>query len=349
MSNPAHGTPPRRQTTLMLSRVAHSLYRMSRYIERAENIARLLEVNLQFLLDFQDVSPDNPQHHWGSILASSGDAPVFAKFHKVADSRNVVEFLALDLRNPSSILSCVFAARENARMVRDQISLEMWETINDLYLFLRDRSAADVWKGGPYEFFQQIKRQSHLFQGLTDATFSRSEGWEFMQFGKWIERADQTTRILDVKYHILLPSATDVGGAVDTVQWQAVLRSASALEAYRRYYVHEILPWRVAEFLLFSDSFPRSLHCCVLQVDEFLRRIIDETTAPACTEVAQAARRLLASLRSLGIADVLRDGLHEFLLEVQKSLERIGDEVVQATMFYPADASPDEQQQQQQQ
>jgi len=346
MINPQKGPRPRRQPTLMLSRVAHSLYWMSRYIERAENVARLLEVNLQFLLDFQGVSPDYLQDHWGSILASSGEAPVFSQFHEIADGRNVVEFLALDPRNPSSILACVFAARENARMIRDQISLEMWEVINELHLFLKDRKTSDVWKAQPYDFFQQIKRQSHLFQGLTDATFSRSEGWEFMQFGKWIERADKATRILDVKYHILLPSSTDVGGAIDTAQWQAVLRSASALEGYRRFYVHEILPWRVAEFLLFSDSFPRSLHFCALRVDEFLRRITNETKARSPTKAARAARRLLADLRSLSIADVLRRGLHEFLLEVQKSLDRISDEVVQTTMFYPAAYKPDEQQQQ---
>jgi uncharacterized alpha-E superfamily protein len=333
----------------MLSRVAHSLYWMSRYIERAENLARLLEVNLQFLLDFQGFSDSALKEHWGSILASSGDRELFEKFHESADSRAVTDFLALDLRNPSSILSCVFSARENARMIRDQISIEMWETINELYLFLRDRSAAEIWRAGPYDFFQEIKRQSHLCQGLTDATYSRSEGWEFIQFGKWIERADKTTRILDVKYHILLPEASDVGGAVDTAQWQAVLRSASALEAYRRHYVHEILPWRVAEFLIFSDSFPRALHFCVLQVDDFLRRIIGETTARPRTEAARASRRLVADLQSLSIGDVLNRGLHEYLLEVQKALDQIGDEVVQTTMFYPTDSAPGDFQQQQQQ
>ena len=210
----------------MLSRVAHSLYWMSRYIERAENIARLLEVNLQFILDFQGYDDAHLKEHWGSILASSGDDELFEKHYETADSRSVTEFFAFDLRNPNSILACVFAARENARMIRDQISIEMWETINELYLFLKARSTTDVWVAGPYEFFQDIKRNSHLFQGLTDSTYSRSEGWEFIQFGKFVERANKTARILDVKYHILLPNATDVGGALDTAQWQAVLRSA---------------------------------------------------------------------------------------------------------------------------
>jgi uncharacterized alpha-E superfamily protein len=339
----------RPQSTVMLSRVAHSLYWMSRYIERAENMARLLEVNLQFLLDFQGLSDDALKDHWGSLLAGAGEEESFAARYEAADNRTVTEFLAFDRRNPNSILACVFAARENARMIRDQISIEMWETINELYLFLRAHNTAEIWAAGPYEFFQQIKRHSHLFQGLTDSTTSRSEGWEFIQFGKLLERADKTTRILDVKYHILLPNANDVGGAVDTAQWQAVLRSASALEAYHRFYVHEILPWKAAEFLIFSDSFPRSLHYCAAQIDEFLRRILDETSPRSRSQAARTSRRLLADLQSLSITDVLERGLHEFLLDVQKSLDRIGDEVVQTTMFYPAESALEEQQHQQQQ
>jgi uncharacterized alpha-E superfamily protein len=341
--------PYRPQATVMLSRVAHSLYWMSRYIERAENVARLLDVNLQLLLDFHGASDAVPEDHWESILASSGDELLFEAHYDEVDSRAVTEFMAFDPRNPGSILSCVFSARENARMVRDQISGEMWQAINELYLFLKGRNVDDVRASGPSEFFQHIKFSSHLFQGLTDATYSRNEGWEFIQFGKFLERADKTTRILDVKYHILLPSAVDVGGAVDTAQWQAVLRSASALEAYRRFYVREILPWKVAEFLIFSDSFPRSLHYCMAQIDDFLRRILGETEARAQSATARASRRLLADLQSLSITDVLQDGLHEFLLEVQKSLDRIGDEVVQTTMFYPTEAGTDEQQDQQQQ
>jgi uncharacterized alpha-E superfamily protein len=332
----------------MLSRVAHSLYWMSRYIERAENFARLLDVNLQLLLDFQGFDDRTVKEHWGSILAASGDEERFKECHGEADGRSVTDFFAFDRRNPNSILSCVFAARENARMIRDQISLEMWETINELYLYVQERTAAEIWATGAGEFFNHIKRSAHLFEGLTASTYSRSEGWEFIEFGKYLERADKTTRILDVKYHILLPSATDVGGAVDTAQWQAVLRSASALEAYRRFYVREILPWKVAEFLTFSDSFPRSLHFCVAQVDDFLRRILGETAARPRTEAARISKRLLADLQSLSITDVLQGrGLHEFLLEVQNALDRIGQEVVQTTMFYPADSSPDEQQQQQ--
>jgi uncharacterized alpha-E superfamily protein len=348
---PPAAKPPayRPQATVMLSRVAHSLYWMSRYIERAENVARLLDVNLQLMLDFHGASADISETHWGSILASAGDEELFAQHYEETNSRTVTEFMAFDSRNPGSILACVLAARENARMVRDQISSEMWQSINELYLYLRQRNVDGVQASGMSEFFQHIKIASHLFQGLTEATYSRNEGWEFIQFGKFLERADKTTRILDVKYHILLPSAVDVGGTVDTAQWQAVLRSGSALEAYRRFYVREILPWKVAEFLIFSDSFPRSLHYCVAQIDDFLRRILGETGPRAASATARASRRLLADLQSLTITEVLQDGLHEFLLEVQKSLDKLGNEVVETTMFYRAEAGPEEQQEQQQQ
>jgi uncharacterized alpha-E superfamily protein len=305
-------------------------------------------VNLQFLLDFQDTRTTE-MNTWESLILSNGDEELFSKYYDSADSHSVTEFLAFDLRNPGSILACVYAARDNARMIRDQISLEMWETVNELHLLLKSKSTAKVWAAGPQEFFAGVSRASHLFQGLTASTYSRSEGWECIQFGKYMERADKTTRILDVKYHILLPSAADVGGALDTAQWQAVLRSASALEAYRRYYVSEILPWKVAEFLIFSESFPRSLHFCIAQLDEYLRKILDETGARPRSSAARASHRLLADLQSLTITDVLDQGLHEFITEFQKTLASIGDEVVETSMFYPAEAALDEQQQQQQQ
>jgi uncharacterized alpha-E superfamily protein len=340
--------PLRPQATIMLSRVAHSLLWMSRYIERAESIARLLDVNLQFLSDFHDLAGAK-FNTWESLILSTGEEEPFRKLYATADSRTVTEFLAFDLRNPSSIISCVHAARENARMIRDQISLEMWETINELHLILKSNSTAAVWATGPQEFFGQISRASHLFQGLTASTYSRNEGWEFIEFGKYLERADKTTRILDVKYHILLPSANHVGGALDTAQWQAVLRSASALEAYRRYYVREILPWKAAEFLIFSDSFPRSVHFCVAQVDDFLRRILGDNSARPRSAAARASRRLLAGMQSLTINDVLQQGLHEFLTECQTTLATISDEVAATTMFYRAESMLADQQQQQQQ
>ena len=225
----------RRDSQVMLSRVANSLYWISRYIERAENMARLLDVNLQLMLDFADLNDQQLKEHWLPILCSAGDEDTFFKFYDRADSESVTEFLTFREENPNSIISCLFTARENARQVRDQISLEMFEAINECYLFLKSKNSRVIWQSGAHDFYEQIKKYSHLFQGLTASTFTRGDGYEFINLGKFLERADKTTRILDIKYHILLPSVADVGGAVDAAQWQAILRSASALEAYRRF------------------------------------------------------------------------------------------------------------------
>jgi uncharacterized alpha-E superfamily protein len=310
----------------MLSRVAHSLYWMSRYIERAENIARLLEVNLQMLVDFQGLDDNKATEHWSSILASSGDEELFEKHHQNANSRSVTEFFAFDLRNPSSILSCVYAARENARMIRDQISLEMWETINELYLFLKARNTADVWNAGPNEFFQHIKMVSHLFQGLTASTYSRNEGWEFLQFGKYLERADKTTRILDVKYHILLPRVEDVGGALDYYQWAALLKSVSSFETYRTIYRDQVRPINVAELLILDRRMPRSLAACLEQIDQALSRVQGQNDQPAKRLSAELQARLVHG----DIEEIFQGGLHEYLTDFLDDIHELGQRIQRA-------------------
>ncbi len=230
MKAAALSAPPRRKLP-MLSRVANSLYWLGRYFERAENIARLLDVNLQLLLDVEKPDDATLAEHWTSLLSSSGDAELFRQHFAKADAASVTEFMTFATANPNSILSCTLAARENARMIRDRISLEMWETVNDLHLFLHSLEARTLWQHSPSEFYARIKNASHLFQGLTAATFPHDEGYNFIQLGRYIERADKTIRLLDLKYHILLPAPTDVGGAVDTAQWRSALRCASALEA----------------------------------------------------------------------------------------------------------------------
>lgn len=329
---PALGTA----SAIMLSRVAASLYWMSRYLERAENIARLVDVNLQLLIDFGSIDDQRVKEHWLPVLRSAGDEETFFEYYENADSANVTEFMTFRKENPNSVFSCVCHARENARQVRDQISLEMWEVLNECYLFLQSTNARQIWANGPDAFYDQIKKFSHLFQGLTDSTFSRTEGWEFIQFGKFLERADKTTRILDVKYHILLPKATDVGGAVDAAQWQAVLRSTSALEAYRRFYVTEILPKKVAEFLILSPSFPRSIRYCLEQLDDCLQRICAGHADPAYSSVSEDSfRKLLDDMDHLAIDDIIGRGLHEFLADVQDSLVRISSQAYETFMHHP--------------
>lgn len=336
MSSPAQMTvTTSRNSSVMLSRVANSLYWMSRYIERAENIARLLDVNLQLMLDFVHLDDQQLKEHWMPILLSAGDEETFLKHHDKADSQSVTEFMTFQPDNPNSVISCLFAARENARQIRDQISLEMFEVINECYLFLKSKNAREVWATGAHEFYEQIKKYSHLFQGLTDSTFSRDEGYEFIQFGKFVERTDKTTRILDIKYHILLPSVQDVGGAVDTAQWQAVLRSVSALKAYRRFHVADIVPWKVVEFIIFSPTFPRSIFYGLQEVDRFLHLLANTGEGEYRGPEERTFGKLLADLNFMTIEDVMRGGLHEFLESVQKTLDRIDDFIYNRLMYHP--------------
>src|SRR5437868_1556190 len=212
----------------MLSRVADSVFWMARYIERAENVARFIDVNHNLSLELGDELGDQ----WAPLVYTTGDHEGFFKRYKEATRANVQRFLAFDKENPNSILSCVSSARENARTAREIISSDMWEELNRFYLMVREA----VREGGKsdHDFFAQIKRSSHLLIGTTDSTMSHGEAWHFARMGRLLERAEKTSRIVDVKYFILLPKASDVGTTLDVTQWSALLRSTSALEMYRR-------------------------------------------------------------------------------------------------------------------
>jgi len=336
MSNvPQMTITTRRGADVMLSRVANSLYWMSRYIERAENISRLLDVNLQLMLDFVNLDDQQLKEHWLPILRSAGDEETFFKHFTEATAQNVTEFMTFSEHNPNSVLSCLFAARENARQIRDQISLEMFEALNECYLFLKSKSAREVWDSGAHEFYEQIKKYSHLFQGLTDSTFLRNEGYEFIQAGKFLERADKTTRILDLKYHILLPSVTEVGGAIDAAQWQAVLRSASALEAYRHFHIADILPKKVSEFLIFSETFPRSVRFCLERLDHYLHLLSDTTPGQYRSAEERSFGKMISDLKFFSIDDIINIGMHEYLQNVQGVLDKIDDYIYQTFMYHP--------------
>jgi len=319
----------------MLSRVADSLYWMSRYIERAENVSRLLDVNLHLLLDFEEMDDLKLKDHWEPVIRATGDEESFYQLYDVADSENVTDFLTFNKKNPDSILSCMMAARENARMIRDQLSTEMWQCLNQAYLFLKSNNAKKVWDSGPYEFYKQIQDYSHLFMGLTDATFSHAEGFYFMQVGKFLERAEKTSQILDVKYHILLPSVEEVGGALDAVQWSAILRSCSAFEAYHRIFVSKVDPLKVAEFLIFNDNFPRSIQFSVREMNKNLHRISGCPMDEYANAAERASGRLLSELKYNTIGDVFKQGLHEYLGSIQDRFTDIGGEVYQSYMFHP--------------
>jgi uncharacterized alpha-E superfamily protein len=212
----------------MLSRVATSIYWMSRYLERAENVARFVDVNLNLTLDM----PEEFGEQWGPLVNITGDLELFTKRYRAPTRENVLHFLTFDRENPNSILSCVRHARENARSVREIISSEMWEQANRFYLLVKDAAKNKSVFENPNEFYSAVKLASHLFDGITDATMSHGEAWHFLQVGELLERADKTSRILDVKYFILLPDAQAVGTTIDNIQWAALLKSASALEMY---------------------------------------------------------------------------------------------------------------------
>jgi uncharacterized alpha-E superfamily protein len=307
----------------MLSRVADSLYWMSRYIERAENNARIADVNLQMLLDLTNQHESDPQQQWDPIISSLEENELFASLYDKPDGKAVIDFVSLQKKNPNSIQSCLTLARENARTTSEQISSEMWEQINRLYLFVKSDSAKKLVRTSPYEFFKRIIMGSHLFQGITDATMTHGEGWDFIRIGRLLERADCTSRILDVKYHILLPSGEKVGGNIDTIQWMSVLKSCSALEAYRKVYVGQVAPWKVAEFVITHSAFPRSIRFSVDCFDAALHHISGSNETNYANEAERLSGRLRSDLDYAAIGDIFKFGLHEYLEQIQDRLAEI--------------------------
>src|SRR5262245_19030370 len=277
----------------MLSRVANSLYWMSRYLERAENIERIVDVNLQLLLDFRNLNDRRLADHWMPIVQSTGDEAAFLKQHPKATGQAVTEFLVFQTENPNSLVSSICQARENARTVRDQLTVEMWEELNRLYLFVRSPQARQVWRADPGEFFQEIKGSSLQIIGLMFATLLRNEGWWFTQEGKFIERADKTSRMLDLRQ----PAGLRQNGNTDSteaLEWSAILRSCSAWDAYKSLHGAEVHPRLVARFLLLNPDFPRSVRYCVTQLNQALRSISGVPEGRFCNEAERLAGRLVA-------------------------------------------------------
>jgi len=318
----------------MLSRVAESIYWMARYIERAENVARIMDANYHMILDL----PPDVGEQWEPLVVTSGDEALFKEHYGEFNRENVVGFLTFDTRNPNSILSCLQMARENARSVREWISSEMWQQVNTFYLMLKEASR----KGGgielPHEFFVEIMMASHLFAGLSENTMTHGEGWEFARLGRMLERADKTARIIDVKYFILLPSVEYIGTPFDHILWGAILRSASAFEMYRKCY-GQIVPDRIIEFLLLDNQFPRAIHHCLIMAELALRNISGTMRGRFTNRAEKSLGRLLADLDYTQIEEIKSIGLHEFLDNMQTRLNQIGSAVHEtffATPLAPA-------------
>jgi uncharacterized alpha-E superfamily protein len=337
----------------MLSRVANSLYWMSRYIERAENIARIVDVNLQLLLDIRDLDQDRLAQHWLPIVETTGDDEQFFQLHKKATAKAVTEFLVFQMENPNSITSSICQARENARMVRDQITVEFWEELNRLYWFVRTPQARKVWDESPSEFFQKIKAGSLLLIGLTYSTLLHNEGWWFAQVGKFIERTDKTSRILDLRTHTLpAKGRPPLSNQTDALEWSAILRSCSAWDAYKSIHGAEVSPRLVAEFLLLNEDFPRSVRFCAAELNHALRRISGVPEARFCNDAEKLAGRLVAELQFTTIDEIFDQGLHGYLDLLQTKLNNIGDALFNAYIFQQFNNPEDEimvQQEQQQQ
>ena len=301
----------------MLSRVAESIYWMSRYVERAENVARFVDTNYNLMLDAQVIG-----EQWMPLVNTTGDHEDFEKRYGTATQENVIHFLTFDAENPNSVFSCVRAARENARSIREIISSEMWEQINTFYLMMREAAVATGYERSP-EFYSSVKEASHLFDGITDATMTHNEAWHFIQMARLLERADKTSRMLDVKYYILLRSASEVGSPIDEVQWAAVLRSASAFEMYRKKH-GGIAPASIVQFLLLDTEFPRSIRFCLNTARESLHAITGTPPGGYRHAPEKSLGQLCSDLAYTQVEEVITRGLHEYLDDLQNRMNRVG-------------------------
>ncbi len=301
----------------LLSRVADAVYWMARYIERAENVARFIGVNLNLQLDL----PLAPAHQWQPLIDTSGDTEAFKERYGAATQVRVIEYLAYDNENPNSIASCLRLARENARSVRETISSEMWAQVNSMYLQIQtQRSLPEPER--MLDAFREIRLGCHLFQGLADATMSHGEAWHFLRLGRKLERADKTSRILDVKYFMLLPSASDIGTPYDDIHWSAVLKSVSGFEMYRKKF-GRITPPDVVDFLVMDTEFPRAVRYCIHCASESLHAITGSPPGAFSCSSEQLMGQLAAELDFTSVDSVIRGGLHEYLDRLQLKMNAV--------------------------
>lgn len=301
----------------MLSRTADHLYWMARYTERAENLARLLDVTHQMSLVPQSVNAENQS--WGAILALNSLESAFAQSYDEVNAENVLRFMVSDPQNLSSIYSCLRAARENAHAVRGTLTAETWESCNATWIEAREQKFEQIVSAGVGEFFDWVKLRSAVTRGVTFGTMLQDDALHFIRLGGQVERADNTARILDVKYHVLHSNGDE--GTTDFYQWGALLRSLSAFEVYRKVYRDIITPARVAELLMLRKDMPRSLHACTGGIVRTLESIKNAGSA----ETERRAGMLHANLRYAHIDDILAGGLHEYLTDFMDRIYDLGE------------------------
>jgi uncharacterized alpha-E superfamily protein len=295
-----------RETT-MLSRAADSLYWMSRYLERAEHTARLIDVDLQLRLD---QSPAAGSGRWLGLLEA---LQVPAPENGAIDAETLTHLLTLDRTNPSSIISCIAAARENLRQVREQCGSDMWEQLNRLFLQVKSTASTEAGLLDSYVFFRAVQEGAHLFQGVTDSTMSHGEGWHYIQLGRFVERTDSVARLIGSHFN-RLPHPVD-DQAVESeeyLEWVGLLKSCAAFQAYCKAHTAELRPLRVAEFLLLNPSFPHSVRFSVDMVHSALRAI-SELTERKAEQPVRIAGRLRATLSFSQIDEIMASGANAFV------------------------------------
>ncbi len=282
-------------------------------------MARFISVNLNLSLDL----PGEAGQQWWPLVVTTGDDQAYLDRFSEYTRDQVMTFLTIDTDNPNSIVSCLSRARENARGIREILSGEMWRHINKFYLMVKNCRGIQAVMDDPHEFFSQVSMSGQQFVGVTDATMTHGEGWHFCRLGRTLERADKTSRILDVKYFILLPHPKEVGTPYDDVQWLALLRSASALEMYRQRY-GAISPDKVVQFLILDREFPRAVLHCLTLANESLHQISGTTPGSFSNLPEQRLGQLRAELAYAHAHQIIAGGLHEFIDHLQTELNGVG-------------------------
>ncbi|HYD68103.1 alpha-E domain-containing protein [Azospirillum sp.] len=313
----------------LLSRYAECIVWMARYMERVENTARILEVTETF-------ARDKGAHNWLSVVQINADEKAFFAKHTVADAQSVLDFYLLDASNPTSIQAYVQAARENARTLRSLVSIELWTQLNVFHNRIRQLTKEDIATPRLSKLCAEIRKACQEHTGIVEGSVNRDEAWFFYSLGRYIERADQTTRLLDIKYHLLLPKADDVGSALDLSQWNALLRAVAGYQTFRRLYFGRMTPAAVAGFLLFSDTFPRSVSLCLRQVEWILSQLRSRYNLSGAAAAMERLDEIRAALADQTVDDVIRHGLHDFLDWIQVQLGLVTADIGQAFFGHKA-------------